>query len=205
MKKIDVKEFWNWFVENEDKLMDIDNIDKEEAQDLMEEFETVLGQYSEGLSFEIGDLGKNGRDIIFSAEGDPDYFDDVIELFEESPSLDFWTIIPFRQGKGGRVIIEFEGYRYNSKDLWFIPLESEDSSDSIGLRIGVSDYDEYSEDQEIAIYTLIETMVGEFECSTLLEYFELIKLPDNPEGEGYINLSNLPEYFAWFWDNRNKE
>lgn len=197
MENTEVKKFWDWFNLKSELLMDIDNMDAFEANDLIREFEKILGEYSEGMSFEIGDLTEKGRQITFSAEGDEEYFEDVIQLCQNSPILDFWEIIPFKQPKGGNVKIKFENYTYNSKNLWFIPLENEEFEDSIGIMIGASDYKEGQEDQEIAIYTLIEAMIGEYDCTTLLEYFEICQLPENPEAEGFVNLTALPEYIDW--------
>ncbi|MBP1629278.1 MAG: hypothetical protein H6Q15_171 [Bacteroidetes bacterium] len=201
MEKITAQEFWQWFQDHSEHLMDIDNIDPFEADELMKEFEKTLALYSEGMSFEMSDLTEKGREIVFSAEGDEDYFDDVIALVENTPVLDFWEINAFKQPKGPNVKIKFENYVYASKNLWFLPLENEEFEETIGLMVGVPDFKENDEDQEIAVYTLIETMIGEYDCTTLLEYFEICQLPEDPEAEGFTNLTNLPEYIDWHLNN----
>lgn len=203
MKKITVEEFWNWFQTKSEFLMDIDNLDPIESEELLKEFEKVLASYSEGISFEMTDLSKDGRKIIFSAEGDQDYFDDVIELCTNASILDFWDIIAFKQPQGPNVKIRFEGYSLNSKNLWFIPLENEDELEGmIGLEIAIKGFkEEEDEDQLIAVYSLIEAMIGEYDCSTLLGYFELCEMPEDPEKEGFIPLTELPEYIDWHINN----
>ena len=184
MNKITIEEFWKWFQEKSEFLMDIDNMDPIKAEDLMNEFEQVLASYSEGMSFEMSELDANGRTIIFSAEGDEDFFDDVIQLCENTPVLDFWEIVAFKQPQGSIVKIKFENYVFNSKDLWFIPMENEED-----------------EDQLIAVYSLIEAMIGEYDCTTLLGYFELCEMPESPELDGFIPLTELPEYIDWYINN----
>lgn len=205
MNKITVEEFWNWFQEKSEFLMDIDNLDPIKAEDLLNEFEKVLASYSEGISFEISDLDSDGRKITFSAEGDEEYFDDVIELCTNTPILDFWDIIAFKQPQGSKVKIKFEDYTLNSKDLWFIPMENEDEDDlsdeKVGLEIAIKGCKEEDEDQLIAVYSLIEAMIGEYDCTTLLGYFELCEMPEDPEGEGFIPLTELPEYIEWYINN----
>ena len=203
MNKITVEEFWKWFQQKSEFLMDIDNIDPIKAEDLMNEFERVLASYSEGMSFEISGLDANGRTIIFSAEGDEDFFDDVIQLCENAPVLDFWEIVAFKQPQGSKVKIKFENYVLNSKDLWFIPMENEedDIEEKIGLEIAIKGYNEEDEDQLIAVYSLIEAMIGEYDCTTLLGYFELCEMPESPELDGFIPLTELPEYIDWYINN----
>ena len=203
MNKITVEEFWKWFQQKSEFLMDIDNIDPIKAEDLMNEFERVLASYSEGMSFEISELDANGRTIIFSAEGDEDFFDDVIQLCENAPVLDFWEIVAFKQPQGSKVKIKFENYVLNSKDLWFIPMENEedDIEEKIGLEIAIKGYNEEDEDQLIAVYSLIEAMIGEYDCTTLLGYFELCEMPESPELDGFIPLTELPEYIDWYINN----
>lgn len=205
MENKELQRFWDWFNSKAELLMDIDNIDAFEADDLLVDFDKRLKEYSEGISFELSDLSEKGREIVFSAEGDEDYFDDVIELCENAPDLDFWEFIPFKQAKGGNVKIKFENYSYHSKKLWFLPLENEEFADSIGIMVGVNDFKEGDEDQEIAVYTLIESMVGEYYCTTLIQYFEVCQLPENPEEEGFVNLESLPDFVEWFINNSEKE
>ncbi len=202
MKKISVKEFWDWFLSKNEFLMDIDNLPEEEKEALLEEFDAVLATYSQGISYEISSLSTNGRKITFSAEGDEEYFEDVIELCTDVPILDFWNIIAFKQPQGSNVKIKFEDYSLNSKDLWFIPLENAENelSEKFGLKIALKDCKEDDEDQLIAVYSLIEAMIGEYDSTTLLEYFELCPLPDNPEAEDFIPLTQLPEFVDWHLD-----
>ncbi len=196
IRKITAQEFWDWFITKSEFLMDLDN--SKDKDQLIKEFEEVLASYSEGLSFEISELSQNGRSITFSAEGDEDYFEDVIELTNNVPILDFWDIVAFKQPQGERVRIKFENYSINSKDLWFIPMENdEELSEKVGIMVGINDLNEEDEDQLIAVYTLIEAMIGEYDCTTLLGYFELCLLPENPEQEGFIPLTQLPEFIAW--------
>jgi hypothetical protein len=196
IRKITAQEFWDWFITKSEFLMDLDN--SKDKDQLIKEFEEVLASYSEGLSFEISELSQNGRSITFSAEGDEDYFEDVIELTNNVPILDFWDIVAFKQPQGEKVRIKFENYSINSKDLWFIPMENdEELSEKVGIMVGINDLNEEDEDQLIAVYTLIEAMIGEYDCTTLLGYFELCLLPENPEQEGFIPLTQLPEFIAW--------
>lgn len=198
---MNAQEFWNSFETYKDLLMDIDSAEKGEAEALLQRLDNDLKQYSEGIDFVLGDLSDKGRTLTFTCEGDTDYFDDVITLCEQSPVLDFWEIEAFRPAKGADVAITFEKYHLKSKNLWFIPLESEEENDKFGLRVALDEYEQDNEDLLIAVYSLIEQMLGEYDTATTLGYLELCPLGNNMKEEGFSPLCDLPEYLEWFLNN----
>jgi soluble cytochrome b562 len=115
--KITIEEFWTRFQEKSERLMDLDSLNEQEKEELLNSVDEDLKQYSEGLSLEIGKLGTNGRKLTLTADGDVDYFEDLINLYEQSPILDFWDIVAFRQGKGANVNITFEQVRAKIEDM----------------------------------------------------------------------------------------
>ena len=101
--------------------------------------------------------------------------------------------------------ITFENYRLNSKNLWFLPLESEEEEGKLGLRIALEGGREDDEDLLVAIYSLLEEMLGEYDAATSLEYFEICSLGSNPKEEGFYPLTDLPEYVDWFIEEAEKK
>ncbi len=200
-----VEEFWNGFSVYKDLLMDIDSAEKAEADALLERLDGDLKAYCEGLDFVLGDLTAKGRTLTLTAGGDTDYFEPLIALCENAPVLDFWDIIAFKPAKGTNVSISFENYRLSSKNLWFIPLESEEETEQVGLRIALKEFKEEDEDLLIAVYSLLEEMLGEYYTATLLGYFELCALPQQPSSEGFSPLTDLPEYLDYFLNSIEQE
>lgn len=195
------EEFWKKFEGYKELIMDIDSLDTAEGDKLLERLDGDLKEYSEGIDFILGDLTDKGRTLTFTTEGDVDYFDDLIALCEEAPVLDFWDIIAFKPAKGSNVNITFEKHRISSKNLWFMPLESEEEKEKVGLRIALKEFVEDDEDLIIAVYSLIEQMLGEYDTAMLLGYLELCSLGDKPEEEGFHPMTDLPEYMEWFMNN----
>ncbi len=191
--KISIEEFWKRFQEKSDRLMDLDSLNAEDKEDLLNSIDEDIKQYSEGLSLEIGKLGTNGRKLTLTADGDVDYFEDLINLYEQSPVLDFWDIVAFKQGKGPNVSISFEKYHLNSKKMWFLPMENPEDEEQLGLQIALDLEETEDEDLLVAVYSLIEEMIGEYECATILSYFELVRITDNMEEQGFKPLTELPE------------
>lgn len=199
------EEFWNKFTEYKDLLMDIDSFETNQANQLLQRLDNDLKQYSEGIDFVLGDLTDKGRTLTFTSEGDVDYFDDLISLCEQAPILDFWDIVAFKPAKGSNVSISFEKYRISSKNLWFMPLESEEEKTKVGLRVALKEYVEEDEDLLIAVYSLIEQMLGEYDTAMLLGYLELCPLENNPAEQGFNPMTDLPEYMEWFLNNVEEE
>ena len=79
-----------------------------------------------------------------------------------------------KQGKGANVSISFENYHLSSKKMWFMPMENEEDSEMLGLQIALDSKETEDEDLLVAVYSLIEEMIGEYECATMLSYFEFL-------------------------------
>ncbi len=198
------EEFWKAFAEYKDLLMDIDSLDKEQADGLLERLDGDLKKYCSGLEFILGDLTEKGRTLTLTAEGDAELFGYVEELCENAPILDFWDIIAFKPAKGKNVNITFGNYHLSSGKLWFLPLESEEEEGRLGLRVALPDFKQDDEDLLVAVYSLLEEMIGEYDAACYLEYFELCALPDNPAEVGFYPLTDLPEYVDWFIDEAER-
>ena len=106
-----VKEFWNWFVENEEKLsgMMCPN-SMEEADAFMEFISEGTNLISENMHFNIG----GDHEFTFSVEGWPDLFiiyPYIISCMPESLKSK-WKFFPFNQGKVGSF-----AYRVHDTDV----------------------------------------------------------------------------------------
>lgn len=200
MNKAKTDAFWKWFSENNDSLVMLDDLSAEENENLLNDFEVNLEKYCPGLSFEISEKTNNGRTIVFSAEGDTEFFEDVINLTDSAPVFDWWEFIPFKQPKGNELKVHYEKYFFNTKDMFFLPLESEDNPEIIGLRVAIKNFEEDNEDLLVGVYVTLEAQIGEFDCATLVGYLELCPIPENPEDGGFMPLTTFPEFVEWFKD-----
>jgi len=195
--------FWKEFQNIKDSLMDIDSLEDSKAEELLTFLDEILKKYSEGVDFILGDLTEEGRKITFTAYSDKDYFEDVISLVENVPLMDFWQIEAFLQPEGKGVKIEYEGIKLDSKDLFFLPLESEVVKNKIGLRIA-GEKIEQNEDYISACYLLCEKMIGEYYATMLIDYFDVDNLPKDYKEEGYLPLDYLPDFIEWKKSKDNK-
>ena len=196
--------FWNWFIANNERLTMLSEYNDDDKQKLLNELQDALTEYCDGLSFDMGDQTQNGRQLVFTAEGDIELFRYVVELVENAPDLDWWEFIPFKQPYGENVKIHFDKYHLDSQKMYFLQLENEEEPDILGLRIALKNADSDDEDLLVAVYVTLEAMIGEFDCATLLGYFELCEIPEDPKAEGFKPLTDFPKFIEWFKKQRDE-
>ena len=49
-----------------------------------------------------------------------------------------------------------------------------------------------------AVLVILDTAIGERSAALDIDHIEVGRLPNDPDGEGYIHLPELPDYIA-FW------
>jgi len=134
------QQFWNWFKQNEAQYFFLNQIDKDDEKErLLDDLLDHLHQYSIHLYFVVGGSPDGIQDLIITAEGNSDFFDQVDHLVNNAPQLDHWNIVAFKPVQED-FKISYEGLELDPKNMFFIPLES-DKSNRIGLRIYVDNYD----------------------------------------------------------------
>lgn len=107
-----VKEFWNWFVENEEKLSGMMNPKSmEEADAFMEFISKGTNLISEDMHFNIG----GDHEFTFSVEGWPDLFIIYPYIISCMPEClkGKWKFFPFNPGKVGSFDFKMHGVKVN--------------------------------------------------------------------------------------------
>ncbi len=200
----DVNLFWNWFSDNNERLTMLGDLDEKEQQSLLEELQEQLDAYCEGLTYEMGEPTPSGRTLTFSAEGDMDLFRYVVELVDNAPDLDWWEFVAFKQPKGTDLKVTFDKYRFETKQMYFMQLESEEEPDILGIRVALPNPVADDDDQLVGVYVTLEAMIGEFDCSTLIGYLDTCAIPPEPYKAGFRPLDDFPEFVEWFKKQREK-
>ncbi len=200
----DVNLFWNWFSDNNERLTMLGDLDEKEQQSLLEELQGQLDAYCEGLTYEMGEPTPSGRTLTISAEGDMDLFRYVVELVDNAPDLDWWEFVAFKQPKGTDLKVTFDKYRFETKQMYFMQLESEEEPDILGIRVALPNPVADDDDQLVGVYVTLEAMIGEFDCSTLIGYLDTCAIPPEPFKAGFRPLDDFPEFVEWFKKQREK-
>lgn len=192
-------QFWNWFEKNSAKYFFLNQIDdKVERETILDEFLSHLHQYCDKLFFEIGGHQDEKQDLIITAEGNTKYFAKVEELVRQAPKLTDWNIIAFKPAVNEGFCIERNGVAIDPKDAWFMPLESKSRPGMLGLRIYLSHY-EPSQKREFlnTTYLVMDSLLGERSNALDIHHIDLAPLPDQPDEQGLIRLSEVAQYVKW--------
>ncbi len=200
----DYEKFWQWFADNNERLTMLGDLEEKEQQSLLDELQRQLDAYCEGMTYEIGEPTPSGRTLTFSAEGDTDLFRYVVELVDNAPDLDWWEFVAFKQPKGTDLKVTFDKYHFETKQLYFMQLESEEEPDILGIRVALPNPVADDDDQLVGVYVTIEAMIGEFDCATLIGYLDTCAIPKEPFKAGFRPLDDLPEFIEWFKRQRDK-
>jgi len=195
------EEFWNWFEEHNQKYYTLYDESPENKDFLIELFLEKLQEFSDGLYFKIGGYPGEMQDLIITAEGNLDYFEKVQELVDAAPKMDQWNIIAFKPALEGDYIVEYEGLEIDSSELWFLPMQHHENHKLFGLIVAIPDFEPDDRDRYLgAVYQMLDTLIGERATTEDVHYLDLTNLPENPEQEGYIRLSELKRYMEWHKD-----
>ncbi|MBP5548186.1 MAG: hypothetical protein J6X58_04770 [Bacteroidales bacterium] len=200
----DYNKFWQWFADNNESLTMLGDFDEEKQHQLLDAFQSSLDAYCEGLTFEIGEPTSTGRTITFSAEGDLELFQYVVDLTDNAPDIDWWEFVAFKQPKGTDLKVTFDKYRFETKRMYFMQLESEEEPDILGVRVALPDPVDDDDDQLVGVYVTLEAMIGEFDCATIIGYLDTCAIPEEPNKAGFRPLDDFPEFVEWFKNNREK-
>lgn len=200
----DVNKFWQWFADNNEQLTMLGDLEEKQQNELLEKLQNQLDDYCEGLTYEMGEPTPSGRTLTFSAEGDMDLFRYVVDLTDNAPDLDWWEFIAFKQPKGTDLKVTFDKYRFETKQMYFMQLESEEEPDILGIRVALPNPVDNDDDQLVGVYVTLEAMIGEFDCSTLIGYLDTCAIPEEPFKAGFRPLDDFPEFVEWFKRQREK-
>jgi len=90
-----VKRFWDWFKQHNKSYSFLNQVDPEVKENLLNDFSEELHKYCDNLYFEIGGDPEECQELIITAEGNKEYFNQVEQLVNTAPRIDNWTIKAF--------------------------------------------------------------------------------------------------------------
>ncbi|RWY50998.1 hypothetical protein [Mucilaginibacter gilvus] len=189
--------FWTWFVENSKFYARLNAIETAAKEDLLNQFQDRLHQYSDGLFFEIGGEPGEVNELIITATGDSEYFNDVETLIGDAPRIPDWTFTAFKQAVPGHFVTRWEFIELDTKDMYFNPLKKGTSTD-LGVSVYLNNFDLSREDDFYnAIFTTLETILGERSFALDIDHVDIKKKTDNINTDDLIEILKLPNYIKW--------
>jgi hypothetical protein len=191
------QQFWDWFKNDETKYLYLNQIDDEnERESLLNIFLEHLHNYCKELFFEMGGLPDAKQDLIITAGGNSDFFDEVELLVSKAPELEYWNVIALKPAQLNG-IVEYGNIILKPEEMFFNPLSS-NRSNLIGLRIYLKNYSSFDKDQCLeATYILLDNLIGEKSTALDIGHVELEDLHSVHDIKELIEMNKLPKYVKW--------
>lgn len=193
------EEFWDWFEEHNKAYLFIDDVDEDVKEQLLSDLQDHLHEYCDQLYFQVGGMHGEEQELIITAEGNSDFFEQVEALVNSAPVIDNWKFVAFIQPADDLDTTNFEGVELKPREIWFLPLESANMPKSIGIKVCTPNYDRAKESEwfKSAVFKVLDVILGEKSFATDIDHIDFGLLPGNPDEQGMIELSELPAYVKW--------
>lgn len=180
--------FWEWFQRHEGDLWRIEDYQDE----WLDRLQAALAEYRQGLWVEVSDEDEGVRELVISAAGDEQLFDDARDLVAHAPELKRWKVLALKPARGFDFMFEDDSVKLDPRELAFEPLAHARNPRAIGLRVFSP---VLGDNVRAAVERMLEVGLGE-EKRARISYIEIAPLPS--DSKKYIAVGELGEYIEWF-------
>ena len=208
MRKINI--FWNWFQDNNQTIKNFLNETPKSQKQISHSIKHRLCFYCKELDYIIIFPKKPTQktELIITANGNPEYFTQVIELIKHAPALKHWKFTAFIQPTENiNEIIDgldepyvFQEITIKTSEIKFLPLTYDEKTKKLDLRIYLKNYNIHCDTKtwNQAIYIIIQDLLGEKASYQNINFVQLAQLPNTT-----VELIELYE-FQFYIDSMNK-
>jgi hypothetical protein len=215
MRKINT--FWNWFQDNNQTIKNLINETPENQKNISFWINKNLSYYCKEIDFMIvfpinnnnNNNNNNKSELILTANGNPEYFNQVLNLVDNAPQLKNWKFTAFIQPierideiiKGLDDPYIFHEIILKASELTFLPVEYHELSHKLDIIVFLKSYNLYCDTKTLqqAIFIIIQDIVGEKSLYQNINFVQLAQVPENMEG--LIKFHELHQYL----DNLNSK
>lgn len=202
MRKINI--FWNWFQDNNQTIKKLINETSHNQKQICYWLNKQLGYYSKELDFILVLPKKENQksELIITANGNPEYFDQVIQLIDNAPKLRHWKFTAFIQTTENiNKIIErldepyvIQELTIMTNELKFLPLDYDVNSKKTDIIIYLKNYNIHccTKTWQQAIYIILQDVLGEKSPCQNINFVQLAQTIDNENKP--INLYEMQWY-----------
>jgi hypothetical protein len=190
-------DFWNWFVQNEQKfykvIKDQGNINKV----FFDKLAPKLNELKDGFWFLAGMFEDNTAELILTADGVIKNIAFIEELVESAPKMNNWKITALKQPSAlNQFGIEMDGYKFDESKMNFYSTDHKSMPDEIDITITHQDFNE--ENRAIitnGVYLALDNSLGELNSVTTIDNVNIINQKDATKE--LIPLEKLKDFLTW--------
>ena len=197
MKKINT--FWNWFQDNNQTIKNLINETPKNQKHISFWINKNLNYYCKEIDFMIV-FPKNGNtksELIITANGNPEYFKQVIDLVHTAPQLKNWKFTAFIQPTediekvmdGLDRPYVFQDITLKASELKFIAINYEENIQKLDIIIFFKYFNIHCNNKTLnqAIYIILQDLLGEKSLYQNINLIHLAQMPDNTEELVYLH------------------
>jgi len=211
MKKINI--FWNWFQDNNQTIKNLIHETPKNQKHISFWINKNLSYYCNEIDFIlVFPKNNNKSELILTANGNPDYFNQVINLVDNAPQLKNWKFTAFIQPmeRIDEIMMGFDDpYIFHemtlkASELTFLPVEYHEVSHKLDIIVFLKNYSLYCDTKILqqAIFIIMQDIVGEKFLHQNINFVQLAQVPDNKEG--LIKLCELHQYLDNYEPKQNQ-
>lgn len=209
MRKINT--FWNWFQDNNQTIKNLIHENPINQKQICYWLNKQLGYYCKELDVMIVFPKKATQktELIITANGNPDYFNQVIELINKAPQLKHWKFTAFIQPPENiDKIIDglddpyiFQEITIKTSDIKFLPLHYDASSNKLDIIMYLKNYNIRCNTKtwQQVIYIILQDLLGEKSLYRNINFVQLANMPK--QTEALIQLYELQLYIDTMINN----
>ncbi|RTY66769.1 hypothetical protein [Flavobacterium sp. LB2P53] len=216
MRKINT--FWNWFQDNNQTIKNGINETPKNQKHISFWLSKNLSYYCKEIDFMIvfpihnNNNNNNKFELIITANGNPKYFNQVIDLVDNAPQLKTWKFTAFIQPtekieeimKGLDEPYIFHEITLKASELTFLPVEYHEVTQKFDIVVFLKSYNLYCDTKTLqqAIFIIMQDIVGEKFLYQNINFVQLAQVPDNKDG--LVHLYELQRYLDICNFNQNQ-
>ena len=206
MRKINT--FWNWFQDNNQTIKNLINETPKNQKHISFWINKNLGYYCKEIDFMIvfPKIGNTKSELIITANGNPAYFNQVIQLIDSAPILKNWKFTALIQPlediekvmDGLDTPYIFKDITLKTSELKFLPINNKENIRKLDIIIFFKQFNIHCNNQTLnqVIYIILQDLLGEKSFYQNINLIHLAQMPDNEEH--LIYLYDLQSYIETF-------
>ncbi len=180
--------FWTWFNSHQSTYAQLDPTNLEDWFATLGE---KLSEIDEDLVFELSSAPEHGKHmLVISGDGMRRAFPAVVSLVDAAPDLPDWEIVAFRQpNQMDAFSVDIADFRLTPGDVKFsfTPIEA-----GLELHLYIHNYDRNQPHHYLACMILLESLLGENDVATKIQYHDMGTLSEAEEPDSLPAIEILP-------------
>jgi hypothetical protein len=203
-----INTFWNWFQDNNKTIQNLITETPKNQKHISFWIDRHLGYYCKGLDFIIIFPKKNtGKtELIITANGNPEYFNKLIQLIDNAPILKNWKFTAFIQPvediekvmDGLDKPYIFQDINLKASELKFRTINYDVNSKKLDIVIYFKQFSILCNSKSLnqVIFIILQELLGEKSLYQNINLIHLAQMPDNEDD--LIYLYDLQSYIDTF-------